>query len=326
MREHYKSIFSFNKFTAVRAFIAAAAAFAAIAPVQAQQALRIGTFGPLNNESIAVAIALENGFYKDAGLDAELITFKGGAPAVQALAAKAIDICICSPEHVIRLDNRGLKAHVIVPLSNVTSYVLFGKKGTSAKNIADLKGKKIGITSPGSKTDNLVRVALGHAGLNPDKDAQIIGIGDSGNNMAAIQAGRIDAGMVSGIEVLTAEQQFDVVHDWRTTHTASLALIGLDSWEKNHPDIARGVITATLKAANLAVSNQEQRVKALAKLYPNVSADLIKQGAERLVGTTVTVPRFTVPEFESLQADTIAIEPDLKPISYDDFNPDFLKP
>lgn len=315
-----------KKFSVFRPLLVAAVMCATIAPVQAQQPLRIGTFGPLNNESIAVAIAINNGLYKEAGLDPELVVFKGGAPAVQALAAKAIDVCICSPEHVIRLTTRGLPAHVVVPLSDVTSYVLFGPKDSPAKNIADLKGKKIGITSPGSKTDDLVRLALIRAGLNPNKDAEIVGIGSSFNNLAGIQGKRIDAGMISGLDVLTAEHdQLAVVYDWRTTKTASLALIGLDSWTKSQPEKLKGVITATLKAANLAVHNKDERVKALARLYPNVSADLINQGAERLIGTTVTAPRFTPVEFKHLQDDTIAMDSTLKPLTYDEFNPDFLK-
>jgi len=43
-----------------------------------------------------------------------------------------------------------------------------------------------------------------------------------------------------------------------------------------------------------------------------------------LVESVLTRPRFTEAEFETLQSDTLALEPELKPISYDDFNPDFI--
>jgi len=292
-------------------------------PAQAE-ALRIAAFGPLNNESIAVAIALDQDLYKEAGIDAELITFKGGAPAVQALAGKAVDVCICSPEHVIRLTHRGLDAHVIVPLSNITSYVLFGPKDSPVEDIAQLKGKKIGITSPGSKTDGLVRLALERAGLDPDKDASIVGIGGSANNLAAIKAGHVDAGMVSGLEVLLAEQQFATVYDWRKSKTASLALIGLDSWAKANPELVRKFIQTTLKAAEIAAQDKTRRDGALLEFYPNIDPELIRGNSDRLVESVLTRPRFTEAEFETLQSDTLALEPELKPISYDAFNPDFL--
>jgi len=303
--------------------LAAAASVLAAAPASAE-ALRIAAFGPLNNESIAVAIALDQGLYKEAGIDAELITFKGGAPAVQALAGKAVDVCICSPEHVIRLTNRGLDAHVIVPLSNITSYVLFGPKGSPVDDIAQLKGRKIGITSPGSKTDGLVRLALERAGLDPDKDASIVGIGGSANNLAAIKAGHVDAGMVSGLEVLLAEQQFTAVYDWRKSKTASLALIGLDSWAKANPELVRKFIQTTLKAAEIAAQDKTRRDDALLEFYPNIDPELIRGNSDRLVESVLTRARFTEAEFETLQSDTLALEPELKPISYDAFNPDFL--
>ncbi|MDX3893239.1 ABC transporter substrate-binding protein [Pusillimonas sp.] len=312
-----------KKLLASSFLLLAAALVTAVAPARAE-ALRIAAFGPLNNESIAVAIALDQGLYKEAGIDAELITFKGGAPAVQALAGKAVDVCICSPEHVIRLTNRGLSAHVIVPLSNITSYVLFGPKDSPVGDIAQLKGKKIGITSPGSKTDGLVRLALERAGLNPDKDASIVGIGGSANNLAAIKAGHVDVGMVSGLEVLLAEQQFTAVYDWRKSKTASLALIGLDSWAKANPELVRKFIQTTLKAAEIAAQDKTRRDDALLEFYPNIDAELIRGNSDRLVESVLTRPRFTEAEFETLQSDTLALEPELKPISYDAFNPDFL--
>lgn len=310
-------------FARLRAFLFAAAIGAACAPAAAET-VRIANFGPLNSETVAVAIALDKGLYKEAGIDAELITFKGGAPAVQALASKSVDVALGSPEHVIRLTNRGLDAHVIVPLSNITSYVLFAAKNSPVDGVAGLKGKKIGITTPGSKTDGLVRLALQQAGLDPDKDASIVGIGNSANNLAAITANRVDAGMVSGVEVVLAEQQFSIVHDWRTSRTASIALMALDSWTKDNPDLVRRFAQATLKAAELAAGDKAVGEDALIKLYPNIDAELLRTNSDKLLASVVTRPRFTEDEFKALQDDTLAFESDLKPISYDAFNPDFL--
>ena len=307
-------------------FPLAAAAVMGLLGGQASAAdkLRIANFGPLNSESVAVAIALDKGLYKEAGIDAELITFKGGAPAIQALASESVDVAIGSPEHVIRLTNRGRHAHILVPMSNVTSYVLFGAKDSAIDGVKGLKGKTVGITTPGSKTDVLVRLALQRAGLNPDTDAKIVGVGNSANNLAAITAGRVDAGMVSGVEVVLAEQKFSIVHDWRTSRTASIALMALDSWTKENPDLARRFTKATLEAAKLAKTDKAVGQEALIKLYPNIDADLLRANSDKLLSSLVTSPRFTEDEFKAVQEDILTFEKDLKPISYDDFNPDFL--
>ena len=306
------------------AALAGAALLAAAGPAEAQQKLRLGTSGSLSNESIAVAVAIDKGFYKDAGIEAEIVNFKGGAPAIQALVGKAIELCICAPEHIIRLRNRGVDASVIVPLDNVTGYALFGPKDGPAKSIADLKGKKIGITSPGSKTDNLVRLALRRSGVDPDTDAQIIGIGGTSNIRAALQTGNIDAGTITGFDALGAEKDLAIVHDWRTQTIPNLGLLGLESWARANPQLARSLVEATLKAAKLSVADRELRVATLTKLFPNAPADQIQLGTDRLVSSTVVQPRFEVVEFERIQADVLELEPGSKPISYDTFNPDFL--
>jgi NitT/TauT family transport system substrate-binding protein len=223
----------------------------------------------------------------------------------------------------VRLTNRGQPAHIVVPLSNITSYVLFANKDNPIDGIAGLKGKKIGITSPGSKTDGLVRLALRRAGLDADKDATILGIGGAANNMAAIEAKRIDAGMVSGVEVGYAEQKFSTVFDWRKFRTASIALIGLDSWTKANPDLVRRFTVATLKGAQMAAQDRALAEATLIRLFPNFDPQVVRANTDQLLSVVMTGPRFSEDEFKSMQDDTLALEPDLKPISYGDFNPDF---
>lgn len=287
----------------------------------AQETVRFGTSGSLSNESIAVSIAIDKGFYEEAGIKAEVINFKGGAPAIQALVGSAIDYCICAPEHVIRLRNRGVDAIVAVPLDNRTGYALLGGAEQKGKTIVDLKGGKIGITSSGSKTDNLVRLALQREGLQPDSDVEIVSVGGPGNQLAAMQKGDIAAGMISGFEALRAEQDLPVVHDWRTKRVPNLGLLALEGWTGDHAEISKAVATATLKAAELAKSDRALRVETLKKLFPEVKADLIEIGADRLNDSTVTTPRFAEDEFNALQADIIELEPDLSPISFAEFNP-----
>jgi NitT/TauT family transport system substrate-binding protein len=60
------------------------------------------------------------------------------------------------------------------------------------KSIADLKGKKIGVTAPGSSTNVLANFVLAKAGLKPS-DVSIIGVGAGSGAVAAMRSGQIDA-------------------------------------------------------------------------------------------------------------------------------------
>ncbi len=60
------------------------------------------------------------------------------------------------------------------------------------KTVADLKGKKIGVTAPGSSTNVMANFVLAKAGLKPS-DVSIIGVGAASGAVAAMRAGQIDA-------------------------------------------------------------------------------------------------------------------------------------
>ena len=60
------------------------------------------------------------------------------------------------------------------------------------KSVADLKGKKIGVTAPGSSTNVIANFVLAKAGLKPS-DVSIIGVGAGSGAVAAMRSGQIDA-------------------------------------------------------------------------------------------------------------------------------------
>jgi NitT/TauT family transport system substrate-binding protein len=60
------------------------------------------------------------------------------------------------------------------------------------KSVADLKGKKIGVTAPGSSTNVMANFVLAQAGLKPS-DVSIIGVGATNAAIAAIRQGQVDA-------------------------------------------------------------------------------------------------------------------------------------
>ena len=85
------------------------------------------------------------------------------------------------------------------------------------KSIADLKGKKIGVSAPGSSTNMMANLVLSRAGLKAS-DVSYIGVGTAAGALAALRSGQIDA--ISNIDpVMTMlEQKGDVkiISDTRT--------------------------------------------------------------------------------------------------------------
>jgi NitT/TauT family transport system substrate-binding protein len=84
------------------------------------------------------------------------------------------------------------------------------------KSVADLKGKKIGISAPGSSTNIMANFVLAKAGIKP-ADVSFIGVGASSGAVAAIRSGQIDAisNLDPVITILQREGDIRIISDTR---------------------------------------------------------------------------------------------------------------
>ena len=89
------------------------------------------------------------------------------------------------------------------------------------KSVADLKGKKLGVTAPGSSTNVLANFVLAKAGLKPG-DVAIIGIGTGSGAVAAMRSGQIDAisNLDPVITLLARSGDLKIVSDTRVVAEA----------------------------------------------------------------------------------------------------------
>jgi NitT/TauT family transport system substrate-binding protein len=287
---------------------------------QANTHVVFGTPGRLSDNSLAVKVAIDKGFYRDAGLDVEVVDFKGGAPAVQALVGGGIQFAIIAPEHVVRLRNRHLDGEVALALQDHQSYALLAAQSSPVNRFSDLKGRRVGITSPGSLTENLIRLAAKKAGFDVANDLEIVSAGLAPTQKAAIDSRGIDAGMfanVDAIQLLT--KGYKIVYDWRQEKEPALALVTLGSWVKANPDAAHAVIAATYKAQQLILSDPAVAEQALASLYPTLPAATVAQVAAGLRSQLSATPDFSRTAFETLEDDVIQSEPALHRIDFDNF-------
>jgi NitT/TauT family transport system substrate-binding protein len=290
--------------------------------VSAGEKVTFGTAGFLSDNSIAIKVAIDKGFYKEVGIDPEVVNFKGGAPAIQALVGNGIQYAIAAPEHAIRLRNRGVNGVIAFALQNAQSYALLVPDASSVKTFADLKGQRVGITSSGSLTESLITLQAKANNLAVGKDIEIIGAGVGAAQKAALDTKRIAAGMFSNTDALQmVGNGYRAVYDWRTEHTPALGLIAIDDWQKKNPELAKGVVQATLKAQQLLLKDRNVRVSTLKVLFPDLPDDVIQKDADLLPKVLVADGIVKQADFDKLQTDLQSIEPDLKPVDYSLVNP-----
>ena len=137
--------------------------------------------------------AFEKGIFKDNGLDVDLQSINGGAQTSAALIAGGIQIGQFGGSEALSANAGGADVVIVANLAPVYPYKLYVQKGITS--IQGLKGKKVGVSNAGGSSDIATRAALKAAGLDPDKDVNIIAVGSHANRTAALLAGTIDAGV-----------------------------------------------------------------------------------------------------------------------------------
>jgi NitT/TauT family transport system substrate-binding protein len=181
---------------------ASPAAAATAAP--ARIPVRIG-YSAISGANLGLWVAKEAGLFEQYGL--EVVDFplvEGGTLAIQALVAGDIQIVSAGSSGVIAAVLGGSDIVMIAGSSNKFDFALMTVP--EIQSAADLRGKRVGVSRFGSSSDFAARVALMHLGLDPDRDVTLIQAGGTGQRLAAMQSGALDAATEIDPALLTAQK------------------------------------------------------------------------------------------------------------------------
>lgn len=180
--------------------------------------LKIGVGGQGQIIYMPLTLADSLGLFKAEGLQVDIQDLKGGADALQAMIAGSTDATMGFYEHTIRTQTQGKEIIMIATCDLYPGLVMFAGKGhADAKNITDLKGAKIGITSAGSSTEELVKFLYKKNGMDPAA-AQTVAVGSGGAAVSALKNGLVDALVTVEPAASTIQKTGDgtVLYDTRT--------------------------------------------------------------------------------------------------------------
>ena len=209
---------------------------------------------------LPLTIAEQLGYFKDEGLQVEISDFAGGAKALQALVGGSADVVSGAFEHTINMQAKGQPITAFVLQGRAPQIVLgvSNKTMPNYKSIADLKGKKIGVTAPGSSTNMMANFVLAKGGLKPT-DVSFIGVGASAGALSALRSGQIDAiaNLDPVITMLEQKKEIRVVADTRTLKDTNevfggpmpaATLYASESFIKKYPNTTQALTNAMVRA------------------------------------------------------------------------------
>ena len=159
----------------------------------AQKTVRINWTAVTGAQS-GMFMAQQEGLFRKNGLDVELIHIASSSRGIQAILAGEIGFSFMDGVNAAQANLKGANLVLVAGATNRQVFSLMAK--SDIKRIADLKGKKIGITRVGSSTHTSALYALSSAGLKTT-DYQLLPLLEVPNIFTALSAGQIDAGVVS---------------------------------------------------------------------------------------------------------------------------------
>ena len=152
-----------------------------------------GAFPSPSVQILPMMVAQERGFFKREGLDLELIFVRGASTAVQALIANQIHFIFSIGPQMPAV----WEGNDIILLAQQVGRPTFSLVVTpDIQKIADLKGKKIGVTFGGSTAAG-TKALLELNKINPDKDVEYIGLPGNEPKIAAMKQGIISAALLA---------------------------------------------------------------------------------------------------------------------------------
>ncbi|HKO66738.1 MAG TPA: ABC transporter substrate-binding protein [Burkholderiaceae bacterium] len=167
---------------------------------------------------LPLTIAEQRKFFEAEGLDVTIVDFAGGARALQAVVGGSADVVSGAFEHNINMQAKGqpMRAFVLQGRAPQIVMAVSTKTMPNYKTVADLKGKKIGVTAPGSSTNVMSNFILAKAGLKPT-DVSYVGVGAAQGAVAALRAGQIDAisNLDPVITMLARTNDIQIISDTR---------------------------------------------------------------------------------------------------------------
>ncbi len=272
--------------------------FATLTTVNAQELkkLKIG-YPAVSYNQIHIWVAQDAGFFRKYGLDTQLVFFRGGQLATQALVAG--DPPIVNIGTVVQANLQGHDVVLIAASENAYAYSVVVPP--SITKIEQLKGKKLGVSGFGSASYNAALIFLRKFNLEPNKDVAIVVAGPTVERLTAMTAGAIDATLLTPTEVVSAKKRgFVELYDLLNmgVEVQGNGFATSRSYIKANRPIVKAALKAYVESINYIHHDPEGTKAIVAKYLRGADADVLRAAYDAFVKM---VPRKPYPTFKGIQ-------------------------
>ncbi len=220
-------------------------------------------------------------FGSEFNLKLDYMDLQGGGETGAVFAGGHGDVLMAGIDKAFGFRHAGLvDAKIIGVVLTSANWSLVASAKSNIRTMADLKGKTVGISGPGSSSDMLVRWAVRKAGLDPERDIQMVALGSVANLYAGLENDRVPAGVLVQpcLSRAVSAKVVNVIGDWESmSYPNSVIMVRTKDLKENPEKFA--FLMRSLKMALTRMRDDRQFAMRVAKkVYPTLSdADLNTQ-------------------------------------------------
>lgn len=218
------------------------------------------------------AVAMEKGYFKDAGVDITgIISSEGGGTTVRNVLGSKLPYGEVALSAAVAAANQGIPLLIVnAGVESVGDLLWVTLPNSPIKTIKDLEGHKMGYSAPKSVTDIISRLALEAQHIPLDK-VQRIAVGGIGSQLTALKAGGIDAAFMSEPVWSKVKKDYravfyvkDVLPSAQITQTVGIVT---PEYAKKHPGQIRALVEGRRKGVEFIYAHPKEAADILAKAY-----------------------------------------------------------
>jgi len=272
---------------AVRVFALACLGFASMSDARAEDIV-VTHYGSLLY-GVPYAIALEKGWFKEAGVDITgILTSKGGGTSVRNMMAGDTLFAEVALPAALSAIKEGFNIKILSGGTDGSSGFWVTRVGEAIDKSEDLKGKRFVYSRPKSVSESVILAILRSFNI-PAGDVKMIAIGDFGAGLTALEHNKVDVAVIPE-PIYSQKEKAGVKYkvlswlDGRIPAYTQTVTISTDEMIAKSPDKLRAVIEARRKGVEFLYANPKESAAILAKVYnlpPDVAssalANILKQ-------------------------------------------------
>ena len=222
-----------------------------------------------------IRFSQKQGFFKKQGLDVTMIYVPSGVLAAQTVVSGSALIANNSVSDILNAIAAGAPLKILTVNIDRFQHLFVARPGSNSPK--DMKGKKVAVSRYGAFSDIETRFLIRQWGMDPDRDVQVLQIGNSAARSAALMSGGIDGAVVTPAFVPVARNAgLNVIFDLSTIKTrfANIGMMAQERLIREQPRLVKGAVAGLVHGIKFWKTNPEVAKAYLKQIHKVSAADL----------------------------------------------------